>query len=100
MHPASILPEDRLRHERRYEPKGPRYVFHDESERRDVISGFERVSIAKVDLVLSVRRLMVSGFDLETHALEHVDDCAAGVFPKIRRRQIEIRSDIMRNCRC
>ena len=49
--------------------------------------------------MLPVSNLVMSRLDLEPHALEHIDDCAARIFAEIRRRQIEIRADIVRNRR-
>jgi hypothetical protein len=74
-----------------------RYVFHDESERRDVVGGAKRVGVAEIDLVLAVRHFVVRRFHLEPHLLQHSDDRPARVLSEIRRREIEVAADIVRH---
>ena len=96
VHPAAVLPEDRLRHERREQSELRRDVLHDEAERRDVVGRLERVGIAEVDLVLAVRHFVMRRLDLEPHALERVDHRAARVFAEVRGREIEVAADVVR----
>ena len=96
VHSAAVLPEDRLRHERREEPELGRHVLHDETERRDVVRRLERVGIAEVDFMLAVRDFVVRRLYFEPHALERVDHRAARVFAKIGRREVEIPADVVR----
>src|SRR3954463_3592768 len=99
VHAATVLPEDRLRHERRSKPEGPGYVFHHESEGGDVVGGLQRFRVTEINLMLAVSDLVMRRLDLKTHPLEHVDNGSASIFPEIGRRQIEVRPDIMRNRR-
>src|SRR3982751_3880822 len=95
MHPAAILSEDRLRHERSGEAEGSRDILHHEPEGRDVVGRLQRLRVPEIDLVLPVRNLVVSRLDLEAHTLEYGDDRAAGILTKIGGSEIEIRSDIV-----
>ena len=99
VHAAAVLPEDRLRHERREQPELLRDVLHHEAERRDVVGGRQRVRIAEIDLVLPVRDLVVRRLHLEPHLLEHVDDRAPRVLAEIGRREIEVAADVVRRRR-
>jgi len=90
VHPASVLPKDRLRHEGGGQAERPRDVFHHEPERRDVVGGLERFRIAEINLVLSVRDLVVGCFYLEPHELQDIDDRAPRIFAEICWREIEI----------
>ena len=99
MHPASILAENWLRHERGGEAECPRDVFHHEPEGRDVVGSLEGVSVPEVDLVLPMGNLVVRRFHFESHPLEDIDDRAPGIFAEISRREIEVRADVVRDRR-
>ena len=96
VHAAAVLPEDRLRHERRRQPEPLRDVLHHEPERRDVVGRRERVGVAEVDLVLAVRHLVVRRLHLESHLLEVVHDRAPRILAEVHRREIEVRADVVR----
>ena len=96
VHPAAVLAEDRLRHERRREPEPLRHRLHDETEGRDVVGRRERVGVAEVDLVLAVRHFVVRRLHLEPHLLEVVHDRAPRILAEIHRREVEVRADVVR----
>jgi hypothetical protein len=99
VHAAPVLSEDRLGHERRDQSELPRHVLHHEAERRDVVRSLERVRIPEVDLVLSVRHLVMRGLDLEPHPLEHVHHRAPSVLAQVRWREVEVAADVVRDRR-
>ena len=96
VHAAAVLPEDRLRHERREQPELGRDLLHDESERRDVVRRLEGVGVSKVDLVLPVRHFVVRRLDLKAHSLQHVDHRASRVFAEVSGCEVEISSHVVR----
>ena len=81
------------------QPELLRDVLHDEPERRDVVGGRQRVGVAEVDLVLAVRDLVVRRLDLEPHLLEHVHDRAPRILAEVRRREVEVAADVVRDRR-
>src|SRR5256714_3345549 len=99
VHAATILAEDRLRHERRGEPERAGDILHDEPEGGDVVRGLQRLSISEIDLVLAMGYFMMRRLDLEPHLFEDTDDRAARIFPEIGRSKIEVRSDVVRGRR-
>src|SRR5436305_13828391 len=96
VHAASVLPKDRLRHERRDETELLSDLFHDEAEGRDVIGGLECISVAEVDLVLAMRDLVVRRLDLELHPLQNVDHRAPRLLPQSSRRLYAVAATVVR----
>src|SRR6185312_1622334 len=63
VHAAAALTEDRRGHERGDEAELLGHVFDDKPEGRDVVGGAQSIGVAKVDLVLAVRYLVMRGLD-------------------------------------
>ncbi len=90
VHPRAVLPEQRLRHERRVVAVLLRDLLHDEPVREHVVGHVERVRVADVDLVLRRADLVVVVLDGDAHRLERADRVAAHAGRGVHRRLREV----------
>ena len=66
-------------HERRVETLFECDFLHDETESHQVVSGGQRIGVAKVDLLLTGAAFVVAVLNRNTHGLEHGDCLTAEV---------------------
>src|SRR5258708_33977005 len=83
VHPAAVLSENRLRHERGEQSELLGNMLHHEPKGGDVVRSSERIGIPKIDLVLAMGDLVVCRLDLESHLLEHRDHRPSRLFAEI-----------------
>jgi len=95
VHPGTVLPGDRLGHERRQEAETIGDVAHHEPEGGQSIGRGQCVGIAKVDFVLPVGHLVMGRLDFEPEVLEIVDDDPPDFFALINRREVEVPARIV-----
>src|SRR5207302_9031999 len=68
-------------------------------KRPALVAGLEHLHLTKINHMLAVRDLVMRRFDFEPHALEDVDHRPARLFAQLRRRQIEVTANVVRDGR-
>src|SRR6478735_2985414 len=90
VHPGPGVLGERLGHEGRVDPLRQGDLLDDRPEGLDVVGRAQRVGIAKIDLVLAGRPLVVAELDRDTHVLEHRDGGATEVVAGAVRHVVEV----------
>ena len=97
MQAAAAFLRQRFRHKRGVQPVARGNGLHRRFEGYEIIGGFQRAAVLKVDLVLPRALLVMGAFRLHAHLLQRQADFPPDVFPLIQRRNVAVSRPVMRD---